>query len=87
MGMAYAGSTATSPNPPVRIGGSMSGKQPNTTSTGGTGCQLWMYNSSNSTTHPLASNFFSDAKYIGMNEDDVVICQGSTGSFVSSRFG
>ena len=79
--MAYAGSTAASSlaNPPIRIGGGMA-NQCNTLSTAGAGAQLWLYNSSHSSTQLTDANFFSDAYYLGMKKGDVVMFCGSTGS-------
>lgn len=79
--MAYSGSTAASSvaNPPVRIGGAMTNVC-NTLSTAGAGAQLWLYNSSHSSTQLTDTNFFTDAKYLGMNQGDVVMFAGSTGS-------
>lgn len=86
--MAYTGTTAASSvqNPPMRIGGSVSGIT-QTLSTGGSGCSLWMYNSSNGTTDALVANFFTDAYRLGMRKGDVVIMQGCTGTTVNLVIG
>ncbi len=86
--MSYSGATAASSlaNPPVLLAAAVGGKV-NTTSTGGNGSQLWMYNSSNGTTDTLVSNFFTDAYYLGMRKGDVVIAQGCTGSTVNILIG
>lgn len=86
--MAYYSSTEGSSiaNPPVRIGGPIGGNL-NTSSTGGAGGQLWIYNSSNGTTDTLVANFFTDAYYLGMRKGDIVICQGCTGSTVNILIG
>lgn len=86
--MAYSGATAASSvaNPPVRLGGTMSGYM-NTLSTGGNGGQLWMWNSSNGTTDAFAANYFTDAFYLGMRKGDVIIMQGCTGSTVNINIG
>lgn len=79
--MAYSGTTAatTVANPPIQLtkglgGGVQSG------STGGTGTGLWFYSSTNGTTEVHASNFFTDAYYLGMKAGDVVIGVSNTGS-------
>jgi hypothetical protein len=79
--MAYSGSTAASSvaNPPIRIGGAMTNTC-NTLSTAGSGAQLWLYNSSHSSTQLTDTDFFSDAYYLGMKKGDVVMFMGSTGS-------
>ena len=46
-----------------------------------------MFNSSNGTTDALASNYFTDAYYLGMQKGDVVIMQGCTGSTVNLVIG
>lgn len=86
MGMAYLGSTASAPNPPIRIGGVVGGVV-NTASTGSGGGQLWLWDSSNGTTDALAANYFSDAKRLGMRKGDVVIMVGCTGSTVGLVIG
>ncbi len=86
--MAYAGSTAASSvaNPPIRIGGGMAATC-NTLSTGGNGCQLWLYNSSHSSTQLTDTAFFTDAYYLGMKKGDVVMFMGSTGSSAAVGMG
>ncbi len=84
---AYSGTTAgsTLANPPILMFGGMGGRILNNGSTingagGGSGCQLWLYASTNSSTEPFAANFFTDAKVLGMRGGDVVIQVGATGS-------
>jgi len=86
--MAYSGSTAASSlaNPPVRIGGAMTNAC-NTLSTGGSGAQLWLYNSSHSSTQLTDANFFTDAYYLGMKKGDVLMFCGSTGSSAAVGMG
>lgn len=77
--MAYQGSTAASSvaNPPVYIGGRMGGPKL-ASSTGSStlslGRGLWLYQSTDSTTLVQASNYFTDAYYIGMKQGDIVLC-------------
>ena len=79
--MAYNGTTAASSvaNPPVMIARALGGGA-NSLTTGGTGMGLWMYNSSAGSSDSLASNYFSDAYYLGMKQGDVVIMAGCSGS-------
>ena len=68
--MSYSGSTATTPNPPVYVGGALTR---GTTALTGNSKQLWMYNSTNLTTDIHASGFFSDGANLGMKAGDIVI--------------
>ena len=72
--MAYFGTTAatTVSNPPMRIAGGLGGTNLGSTTIGG-GQQVWFYNSTNLTTDMTASNFFSEAKALGMNHGDIVL--------------
>lgn len=89
--MAYNGTTAgsTLANPPILISpAALGGKILNNGSTingagGGSGAQLWLYTSTDSSTAPLAANYFTDAQYIGMKGGDVVMQVGATGSTFS----
>lgn len=92
--MAYNGSTAgsTLANPPILMFAAVGGKVLNNGSTlGGTGAgmgaQLWMYTSTDSSTAPFASNYFTDAYYLGMRAGDVVLQVGATGSTVGVSLG
>lgn len=87
--MAYNGSTAgsTLANPPVLMFSGVGGRVLNNGSTlngaaGGMGLQLWMYSSTDSSTAPLAANYFTDAKVLGMRGGDIVLHVGATGSTV-----
>lgn len=84
--MAYAGTTASSSlaNPPLRIAG-YTGAGANSTAFGvaaGLGAKnVWLYNTSHATSDMAASNFFTDAYYMGMKQGDLimgVICTGSS---------
>lgn len=73
--MSYSGSTAASSvsNPPIcitpaGIGGTILGS----TTVGG-GMRVWFYNSTNATTDLTSSNFFTDAKNLGMKNGDIVM--------------
>ena len=78
--MAYSGATAASSiaNPPVLLARGMGNTVNGTTDVIGQG--LWMYSSTNSTTEMQASNFFTDAYYLGMRKGDVVLCVGTSGT-------
>lgn len=74
--MAYSGTTAASSvaNPPNLIASPMAGRlTASSSATVGGGGQLWQYSSTNLTTDMTASNFFSEAYYIGMKQGDIVI--------------
>ena len=92
--MAYSGTTAgsTLANPPVLMASAMGGKIINNGSTqGGTGagagCNIWFYTSTNGTTEFFASNYFTDAYYIGMRAGDLLICVGDTASTIGLTMG
>jgi hypothetical protein len=80
--MAYLGSTAASSvtNPPIclvpRLGGVTSTQL--STAVGSNvyreqGGALWLYRSSHGSTETMASNFFTDAWYLGMRPGDVIL--------------
>ena len=72
--MAYFGTTAatSASNPPMKIGGGFGGTIQGSTTTGG-GMACWFYSSTNLTTDMTASNFFTDARRLGMNQGDLVL--------------
>lgn len=87
--MAYNGSTAgsTLANPPILVFSAVGGRVLNNGSTlngtgGGMGAQLWIYTSTDSSTAPVAANYFTDAKALGMRGGDIVLQVGATGSTV-----
>lgn len=86
--MAYAGSTAATPNPPVLIASGLGIGRGSSALTGGNK-QLWMYNSTNLTTDITAASFFTDGWYLGMRPGDLVIGTQytSAGSSVISFWG
>lgn len=74
--MAYSGSTAASSaaNPPSRVDNALISQRSVDESTSvGEGASLWTYNSTNLTTDLTSSNFFTDAKRLGMRNGDVLI--------------
>lgn len=92
MGMTYSGVTAASSltNPPMRIGGGFGGVggaiSENSTASGG-GRGVWLYNSSHSSSQLTDTNFFTDAKYLGMQMGDIVMGAQATGSSVGVYIG
>ena len=86
--MTYVGATAASSvaNPPMKIAGGMTGLGVQSTASGG-GRQVWLYNSSHSTTQLTDANFFTDAYYLGMKMGDIVMGTQATGSSVGVYMG
>jgi len=84
--MAYAGTTATLPNPPVPIVGNLISINANTTAHG-QGMNVWLYNSCHSSSQLTDANFFADAHYIGMKRGDIVFGAQATGSSVGVYMG
>lgn len=70
--MAYSGTTAATPNPPVLIASGLGIGRGSSALTGGNK-QVWLYNSSNLSTDLTSANFFSDAWYLGMRPGDIVM--------------
>lgn len=74
--MSYVGSTAASTvaNPPNRLdNGLLSQSQIDESTSVAEGGSVWTYTSSNLTTDLTASNFFTDAKRLGMRNGDILI--------------
>lgn len=74
--MAYSGTTAASSvaNPPHQIASALGGRLTAASSAAaGGGGKVWLYNSTNLTTDMTASNFFTEAYYIGMKQGDLVM--------------
>ena len=74
--MAYSGTTAASSvaNPPNQIARVVGGRlSASSSASAGGGGGLWLYNSTNLTTDMTASNFFTEAYYIGMKQGDLVM--------------
>lgn len=70
--MAYAGSTAATPNPPVLLASGL-GIGRGSSALTGLNKQVWFYSSTNLTTDLTAANFFTDGWYLGMRPGDLVI--------------
>lgn len=86
--MAYSGSTAATPNPPILIASGL-GIGRGSSALTGQNKQVWLYNSTNLTTDITAANFFSDGWYLGMRPGDLVMGTQytSAGSSVISFMG
>lgn len=70
--MAYSGTTAATPNPPILIASGLGIGRGSSALTGGNK-QVWLYNSTNLTTDLVAANFFTDGWYLGMRPGDIVL--------------
>lgn len=85
--MAYIGSTAASSiaNPPGLISRPL-GPGARVASTG---CPirlgLWVFGSTDTTSSPFTSGYFSDGYEIGMRQGDIVMCVGMTSTVSSSQ--
>lgn len=88
--MAYAGSTAASSiaNPPRCLTAGMWGAR-------STGClpssvhgqNVWLYNTTDSSTDLCTANWFSDGKVLGMHEGDLIMGAFTTGSSAAAYIG
>jgi hypothetical protein len=87
--MAYKGTTAGSSvggaNPPILIARGMGGGANLASTTTPIGVGLWIFGSTDTSSSPFTSNYFSDAKNLGMKQGDVVICVGMTSTVASSQ--
>ena len=75
--MAYAGTTSTSPNPPILVSQSIG-------STAGGGSRAWLYKSTHVQTDVDSTGFFTDGQALGMQLGDIVMVQGST-TYIQSQ--
>ena len=87
--MSYVGSTeaSTVANPPIRISfGGISQSQINESTSVVEGYSMWMYNSTHLSTELMDSNFFTDAKRLGMVNGDgmIAICRNTGADAESS---
>jgi hypothetical protein len=90
--MAYAGSTASAAtaNPPRLVNSAFWGERSTTVFPGSTvinGQQLWLHNSTDSSTDFITASYFTDAFYLGMKEGDMIMGAVCTGSSVSVYVG
>lgn len=90
--MAYKGSTELSSvaNPPrcVTAGAIWGVRSSNImTSTNVLGQNLWLHNSTDSSTDFITASYFTDAYYLGMKQGDVIMGAVCTGSSVSVYVG
>jgi hypothetical protein len=86
--MAYSGSTATTPNPPICITPNVSGGKMGSTSVYARSRQIWFYNTSDGTTAVSSPGYFTDGLYLGMRVGDLLLAvcastESSTGYQVS----
>lgn len=84
--MAYKGSTELSSvaNPPRCITAGMWGKRSTTVLPSSVGGQnVWLHNSTDSSTDMVTAAWFTDAFYIGMRQGDIIMGAFTTGSSVS----
>lgn len=79
--MTYRGTTevSTNSNPPMRIAGAFGGINTVSTAHGG-GRGVWLYNTTDGSSLMAASNYFSDAKQLGMQTGDLIMGTIGTGS-------
>ena len=83
--MSYAGTTASTPNPPQVISAAGIWGQRSTdvvTSTNIVGRQVWLYNTTDGTTELISTAYFTDAQELGMKEGDLIFGSIDTGSSV-----
>ena len=88
--MAYKGSTELSSvaNPPRALTAGMWGKRSSSVLPSSVaGQNLWIYNSTDSSTDMVTANFFIDAFYLGMRQGDLVMGAFTTGTSVSAYMG
>ena len=84
--MAYKGSSELSSvaNPPRALFAGMWGDRSTNILPSSVGGQnLWLYNTTESSTDLITANFFIDAFYLGMKEGDLIMGAATTGSSVS----
>ena len=82
--MAYRGTTAASSvaNPPRALIAGMSGLRSSDQvgSSQLVGANVWLYNTTDSSTDLVTANYFTDALQLGMKRGDIVMGAFSTGS-------
>ena len=88
--MAYKGSTELSSdaNPPRALFAGMWGNRSTNVLPSSVGGQnLWLYNTTESSSDLYGANFFSDGNVLGMKEGDLIMGAATTGSSVSVYIG
>lgn len=86
--MAYAGTTSTSPNPPVLVTQGIAFSSSNVTGTAGIQRgqpRQWIYVSTHISSDIEAVNFFTDGLDLGMQLGDQVVHVGSTTYIMTSH--
>jgi len=83
--MAYSGTTAASSAqfPPVILAAAMGGGRSGSTTTP-VGSKLWLFSTTDTSTGPFVSGYFSDGYELGMKQGDVVIVAAQTSTVASS---
>lgn len=71
--MAYAGTTSTSPNPPILQAQQIAGPR------------TWVYKSTHISSDISAANFFTDGLELGMKVGDQLLHYTSTGGIITSH--
>lgn len=86
--MSYGGTTAASTlrNPPILLARGIGGGN-QTQSTAALGTGVWFYASTAGGTETCASNWFTDAYYIGMKAGDIVLGVACTGGSANPYVG
>jgi hypothetical protein len=87
--MAYKGTTAGSSvggaNPPQFLFRGMSAGANLASTLTPIGIGLWVFGSTDTSSSPFTSNYFTDAKQLGMRQGDIVFCVGMTSTVASSQ--
>ena len=88
--MAYKGSTELSSvaNPPRQVMSGLFAPRSTTVLPSSVyGQNLWLYNTTESSTDLITANFFTDGFYLGMKQGDLIMGAATTGSCVSVYMG
>ena len=85
--MAYKGSTELSSvaNPPIKIAGGFGGGTNVGSTTSPIGVGLWFYGTTDTSTGPFTSAYFTDGKALGMKQGDVMIVSALNSTVSSSQ--
>jgi hypothetical protein len=87
--MAYKGTTAGSSvggaNPPIRINTGMGGYVNTASTAQPVGMGLWFYGTTDTSTAPFTSGYFSDGYQLGMKQGDVMIVSALMSTVSSSQ--
>lgn len=85
--MAYNGTTAASSvsNPPIRLAGAIGRGANAPSSAGPIGAGLWFYGTTDTSSAPFGSGYFSDGYQLGMRQGDVMIVSAIQSTVSSSQ--